>query len=288
MTTNNSLPSVGIGLPVYNNAKYLSRTLDSLLNQTYPNITVYLSDDCSDDGTDAICKSYAKKDDRIKYFRNEENLGANGNLEKVLSLASTDYFMFARGHEILSPDHIRDCVRILEEDKKVVLSFVTTQWIDETNKIISNKPIGYFDTRGFDVVTRCALVFWGRLECFYGLTRTEVMKSIRFSENIIANDLIMLLEMALIGSFAHVRSGVRYRRYHYSGETYRKRLQRYRTSAYRQLNTIDRFFPFARLPYHLYLSVMKSKVSASDKIKILLVVLFNAPLKYIVSRGKQL
>ena len=286
--TNNSLPSVGIGLPVYNNAKYLSKTLDSLLNQTYPNITVYLSDDCSDDGTHDICESYAKKDDRIKYFRNEENLGANGNLEKVLSLASTDYFMFARGHEILSPDHIRDCVRILEEDKKVVLSFVTTQWIDETNKIISNKPIGYFDTRGFDVVTRCALVFWGRLECFYGLTRTEVMKSIRFSENIIANDVIMLLEMALIGSFAHVRSGVRYRRYHYSGETYRKRLQRYRAGAYRQLKTIDRFFPFARLPYHLYLSVMKSKVSASDKIKILLVVLFNAPLKYIVSRGKQL
>lgn len=286
--TNNSLPSVGIGLPVYNNAKYLSKTLDSILNQTYPNITVYLSDDCSDDGTDDICESYAEKDDRIKYFRNEENLGANGNLEKVLSLATTDYFMFARGHEILSPDHIRDCVRILEEDKNVVLSFVTTQWIDETNKIISNKPIGYFDTRGFDVVTRCALVFWGRLECFYGLTRTEVMKSIRFSENIIANDLIMLLEMALTGSFAHVRSGVRYRRYHYSGETYRKRLQRYRTGAYRQLKTIDRLFPFARLPYHLCLSVMKSKVSTSDKIKILLVVLFNAPLKYIVSRGKQL
>ena len=286
--TNNSLPSVGIGLPVYNNAKYLSKTLDSILNQTYPNISVYLSDDCSDDGTDDICESYAEKDDRIKYFRNEENLGANGNLEKVLSLATTDYFMFARGHEILSPDHIRDCVRILEEDKNVVLSFVTTQWIDETNKIISNKPIGYFDTRGFDVVTRCALVFWGRLECFYGLTRTEVMKSIRFSENIIANDLIMLLEMALTGSFAHVRSGVRYRRYHYSGETYRKRLQRYRTGAYRQLKTIDRLFPFARLPYHLCLSVMKSKVSTSDKIKILLVVLFNAPLKYIVSRGKQL
>ena len=286
--TNNSLPSVGIGLPVYNNAKYLSGTLDSLLNQSYPNITVYLSDDCSDDGTDDICESYAEKDDRIKYFRNEENLGANGNLEKVLSLASTDYFMFARGHEILSPDHISDCVRILEEDEKVVLSFVTTQWIDETNKIISNKPIGYFDTRGFDVVTRCALVFWGRLECFYGLTRTEVMKSIRFSENIIANDVIMLLEMALIGSFAHVRSGVRYRRYHYSGETYRKRLQRYRTGAYRQLKTMDRFFPFARLPYHLCLSVMKSNVSASDKIKILLVALFNAPLKYIVSRGKQL
>lgn len=286
--TDNNLPSVGIGLPVYNNAKYLSRTLDSLLNQTYPNITVYLSDDCSVDGTDTICESYAEKDNRIKYSRNEKNLRANGNHEKVLTLASTDYFMFARGHEILSPDLISDCVRILEEDKKVVLSFATTQWIDEEDKIISNKPIGYFDTRGFDVVTRCALVFWGRLECFYGVTRTEVMKSIRFSEDIIANDVIMLLEMALIGSFAYVSSGVRYRRYHYTGETYSKRLQRYRTGTYRQLKAIDRFFPFARLPYHLCLSVIKSKVPISDKIKILLVILFNAPLKYIVSRGKQL
>lgn len=286
--TPNALPSVGIGLPVYNNAKHLSKTLDSLLNQTYRNITVYLSDDCSDDGTGDICQRYAGKDNRIRFSRNERNMGANANHAKVLSLATTEYFMFARGHEVLSSNHIADCVRILEADETVVLAFATTQWIDDDDTVVVKKPIGYFDTRGFDVVTRCALVLWGNYECFYGLTRTKAMKSIRALEEIMASGVITLLEMALRGSFAHIRSSIRYRRYHYSSETYHQRIQRYKASTYRHLGAIDRILPFARLPYHLFLSVLKSNVSKGDKIRILLVVLFNAPLRYLVSRGKQL
>lgn len=284
----NDLPSVGIGLPVYNNAKHISKTLDSLVNQSYTNIVIYLSDDCSDDGTDDICQRYAERDNRIKYSKNERNIGANANNRKVIALASTDYFMFARGHEILSPNHIADCVRILEEDETVVLAFVTTKWIDNDDNIIPNKPVGYYDTRGFDVVTRCVLAFWGNYDCYYGLSRTNVMKSIRGNEEIIGSDILSLFEKALLGSFAHVTSCVRYRRYRYSGETYHKRIQRYKTSTYKQLKAIDHIFPLARLPYHLCLSAIRSKVSLADKIKILFVVLFNAPLRYIVSRGKQL
>lgn len=284
----NTLPSVGIGLPVYNNAKHISKILDSLLNQSYINIVIYLSDDCSDDGTDEICRSYAERDNRIRYSRNERNLGGTANHAKVLSLATTEYFMYSRGHETLSPNHIADCVRILEEDETVVLAFATTQWIDDDDNIIPNKPIGYFDTRGFDVVTRCALALWGNYDCFYGLSRTDVMKSIRGNEEIMAGDILSLFEKALLGSFAHVCSSVRYRRYNYSGETYQKRIQRYKTGTYKQLRAIDHIFPLARLPFHLLSSAIRSKVSLADKIKILFVVLFNAPLRYIVSRGKGL
>jgi len=284
----NDLPSIGIGLPVYNNCKYLSKTLDSLLSQTYPNITIYLSDDCSDDGTDEICQLYAKRDNRVKYSRNERNIGANANNAKVLSLATTEYFMFARGHEILSPNHIADCVRVLEEDEGAVLAFATTQWIDDDDNIIANKPIGYFDTRGFDVVTRCALVLWGNHDCYYGLSRTGVMKSIRGNEEIVGGDLLALFEKALLGSFAHVSSSIRYRRYRYRGETYHERIERYKRSTYKHLKTIDHIFPLVRLPYHIFLSVIRSKASLADKIKILFVILLNAPLRYIVSRGKQL
>lgn len=286
--TENTLPSVGIGLPVYNNANHLSKTLDSLLKQSYENITIYLSDDCSDDNTDEICRSYAERDNRIKYSRNERNIGANANSAKVLSLATTEYFMFSRGHEILSPNHIAGCVRILEEDKTVALAFATTKWIDNDDNIIPNKPIGYFDTRGFDVVTRCALVLWGNHDCFYGLSRTELMKSIRGSEELMGGDILSIFEKALLGSFAHVSSSVRYRRYNYSGETYHKRIQRYKTDTYKQLKPIDHIFPLARLPFHIFLSAIRSKVSLADKIRILFVVLFNAPLRYIVSRGKGL
>lgn len=286
--TNNRLPSVGIGLPVYNNARHVSKTLDSLLNQSYTNIVIYLSDDCSDDGTGEICQSYAERDNRIEYCRNERNIGANANNAKVLSLATTDYFMFARGHEILSPNLVEDCIRILENDERLVLAFAATKWIDNDDNIIPNRPVGYYDTRGFDVVTRCALALWGNYDCYYGLSRTDVMKSIRGNEEIIGSDILSLFEKALLGSFAHACSSVRYRRYRYSGETYQKRIQRYKRSTYKQLKGIDHIFPLARLPFHLFFSVIRSKVSLADKIKILLVVLFNAPLRYIVSRGRQL
>lgn len=285
---NKSLSSVGIGLPVYNNAKHLTKTLDSLLNQSYENITIYLSDDCSDDGTDQICRAYAEREPRIKYSRNKRNIGAIGNHAKVLSLASTEYFMFARGHEILSPDLVKNCVEILEEDEEVVLAFATPKWIDDEDKVISGKSISYFDTRGSDVVKRCALVFWGSFECFYGLTRTKVMKSIRALEQIISSDYITLLEMALRGSFAHVSNSTRYRRYHYENETFRKRIHRYKTGTFRQLKAIDHIFPFARLPYHLFLSAIRADITFRDKLIVLSVILFNAPLRYIVSRGKQL
>lgn len=284
----NTQPSVGIGLPVYNNAKYLPKLLDSIVNQSYPHITVYLSDDCSSDGSAEICRDYAARDNRIEYSRNKENIGANLNNRKVLASASTEYFMFSRGHEILSLNLVEECLHTLEENQESVLAFATTKWIDEEDNLIPNKSIGYFDTRGFDVVTRCALVFWGNWDLYYGLSRTSVLRSIRANEEIIGNDVISLLEKALLGSFAHASSAVRYRRYLYSGETYEKRMQRYKTGTHKNLKGIDRIFPLARLPYHLLRSVLKSKLRPADKLKILFVILSNAPLRYIVSKGKQL
>ena len=280
-------PSVGIGLPVYNNEKYLSTLLDSLLNQTYKNIIIYISDNCSDDGTELICARYAEKDIRIKYHRNTKNIGANANSRKVLSMATTKYFMFSRGHEILSENLVEECVKILEKEDDVVLAFCTTKWIDDDNNVIENKPIGYFDTRGFDVVTRCALVFWGNWDCHYGLSKTSVLKSIRTTASLIGNDTLSLLEKALVGSFAHASSGTRFRRYLYRGETYKKRMERYRITTYNDLKFIDRYFPLARLPYHLFLSIIRSKATFSEKILILLVTLFNAPIRYAISKGKE-
>lgn len=286
--TNQDSPTVGIGLPVYNNSKHLSKTLDSLINQTYSNIFIYLSDDCSNDGTDAICELYAEKDKRIQYSRNEINVGPYENHKKVLSLSTTDYFMFSRGHEILSLNLIEECVRVMEEDRSLAFAFARTVWIDEKDNIIPNKPIGYIDTRGFDVVTRCALGLWNNPNCFYGLARSEAIKSIRIFVQSMGSDQIMLFEMALIGAFAHVPSTTRYRRYIYSEETFRKRVEKYKTITFKKLNIIERIWPYARTPFELILSLKKSNISIKNKILILFVILFNSPLRYLVSVGKQL
>ena len=281
-----TLPSVGIGLPVYNNARYIASALDSILAQRYTNITVYLSDDGSNDGTAEICLDYAKKDQRIQFSSNETNLGAIGNHRKVLELANTDFFMFARGHEILPENLVKDGIAVLESDPEIVLAFETTRWIDENDNILKDKHLCYFDTRGCDVVSRCALVYWGKYEYFYGLTRTQTMKKIRALEEVIGHDLIMLLEMALIGSFAHINTGIRLRRYTYANETYSDRMMRYRRTTLKKNSFIDRIFPLARLPLFLFGSILSSEVAFRDKILIAIITLFSAPIKYIISRGK--
>ena len=280
--------TVGIGLPVYNNERHLRRTLDSILAQSHSNIRLYLVDDNSTDGSADICKEYARRDNRIIFDHNESNLGEIGNYRKVLDMADTEFFMFARGHEILPPTLLSDCLGILLTDPDVALAFTRTEWIDEDDNPITSKHLPYSDTRDCDVVSRCSQVFWGKYEYFYGVTRTSTMKSIRALEAFVGTDLLMLFEMALVGSFAHSNSGIRYRRYYYNNESYKERIKRYQRILFDKLPLLDRFFPFARLPIALIQAAASSSHPLSTRLLLILVICFNAPVKYLSARGKTL
>ena len=82
-------PLVTIGLPVYNSETYLRQSLDSLLAQTHSDFVLIISDNASTDGTADICRSYAKKDSRIRYYRNTENIGLPRNFNRIAKLTMT-------------------------------------------------------------------------------------------------------------------------------------------------------------------------------------------------------
>jgi glycosyltransferase involved in cell wall biosynthesis len=75
-------PKISIGLPVRNGEEYLEESIDSILAQTFTDFELIISDNASTDRTEAICRAYAAKDRRIRYYRNPVNIGgANyGNL----------------------------------------------------------------------------------------------------------------------------------------------------------------------------------------------------------------
>jgi glycosyltransferase involved in cell wall biosynthesis len=110
------LPLVSIGLPVFNEEKTITRALDALLAQTYPNFEIIISDNCSIDKTAQICKVYAKKDNRIKLNINEENLGINTNFRLVHQNASGKYFMWAGADDYWEPEFLKTLVNELESD----------------------------------------------------------------------------------------------------------------------------------------------------------------------------
>ena len=69
-------PKVSIGMPVYNGAPFIREAIESLLSQTFTDFELVISDNASTDRTEAICREYAEKNQRIRYVRQSENRGA--------------------------------------------------------------------------------------------------------------------------------------------------------------------------------------------------------------------
>ena len=83
-------PTVSIRLPVHNGEPYLRRAVDSLLAQDYVDFELVICDNASTDNTAEICQSYARGDKRIRYYRNEINIGVNPNRDRVFELAGAN------------------------------------------------------------------------------------------------------------------------------------------------------------------------------------------------------
>ena len=69
------VPVVSIGMPVRNGQKYIREAIDSLLAQTFEDLELVICDNCSTDATEEICREYMRQDSRVRYFRNERDLG---------------------------------------------------------------------------------------------------------------------------------------------------------------------------------------------------------------------
>src|SRR6516225_12243640 len=101
-----SIPLVSIGLFVYNGERFLEEALRSILNQTFTDFELIISDNASTDRTGEIAEAYAKRDDRIRYYRNEKNMGAGWNMRRVYGLAIGKYFKQAAADDILEPEFL--------------------------------------------------------------------------------------------------------------------------------------------------------------------------------------
>ena len=102
--------AVSIGLPTYNRKGALKEAIDSALRQSHRNIELIISDDCSSDGTQELCEEYARSDSRVKYVRQDPNLGLAGNFNYVLNTATSDYFMWLSDDDWMDEDYVEKCL----------------------------------------------------------------------------------------------------------------------------------------------------------------------------------
>ena len=84
----NSTPLVSIGPFVYNGERFIEDALNSILNQTFTDFELIISDNASTDRTSEIAEAYAKRDTRIRYYRSEKSMDAGWNARRVYELAT--------------------------------------------------------------------------------------------------------------------------------------------------------------------------------------------------------
>ena len=112
-------PRLTIGVPAYNSARTIRRTLDTLLGQTYRDFRIVVSDDVSKDDTAAICDEYARRDARVSVVRQPKNLNY-GNFRFLLQQARTPLFMFAPSDDWWHPDYAKRMIEALDAEPRAV------------------------------------------------------------------------------------------------------------------------------------------------------------------------
>jgi glycosyltransferase involved in cell wall biosynthesis len=99
-------PRASIGMPVFNGEKYLAQSIESMLAQTFEDFELIISDNGSQDETEAICRRYASRDRRIRYLRHEVNRGAAWNHNFVFATSSGEYFKWQPHDDVCEPTFV--------------------------------------------------------------------------------------------------------------------------------------------------------------------------------------
>jgi glycosyltransferase involved in cell wall biosynthesis len=129
-------PLVSIVLPTYNGSKYLAKSIESCLNQTYSNIELIIVDDCSKDSTPDIVKSYLTKDGRIQYIRNEKNKKLPLSLNLGFEIARGEFFTWTSDDNYYAPGAIKQMVNTLHANPEKGLVYCNYTTIDDNGKEI--------------------------------------------------------------------------------------------------------------------------------------------------------
>jgi glycosyltransferase involved in cell wall biosynthesis len=201
---------VSIGLPVYNGENFLKYALDSLLSQTFRDFEIIISDNASTDNTPKICQEYVLKDKRIRYIRQNNNMGALWNFNFVLKQSNKEYFIWVSSDDKLHPEFLEKNIDILEKNKNVVCSIGDVIYSDvinyefklnnDTKKIFRQKYVK--STYGtYESKVRTYLKFF-QASMIYGLYRRDkLQKSITINKIFLAFDLSIILNVLKYGDF---------------------------------------------------------------------------------------
>ncbi len=195
--TDKSLPLVSVGLPTLNGASSLTTALKSVLQQTYPNIQLIISDNASTDETQSICEKFSKDDQRVTYIRQKANLGAANNFAEVLRCSTGEFFMWLGDDDWIDASYISECVSILINNSEYSLVSGKAQYFVNGNFKYQGNTINLEQ----EDAGKRLLSYYSKVSdngIFYGVMRREQISQIPM-KNTMGGDWLMIATISFLG-----------------------------------------------------------------------------------------
>lgn len=129
------MAKISVCIPSYNYGRFIRQAIQSVLNQTYQDFELIIVDNCSTDNTEEVVKSFLNIDKRIKFVRNETNIGFVKNLNKCLSLASGECISILHADDMYLPNMLEKEVAVLDSNPEVGLVYSSVKIISEEGTV---------------------------------------------------------------------------------------------------------------------------------------------------------
>lgn len=268
--SNQHSPQVSIGLPVYNGESFLEEAIESVLNQTYENIELVISDNASTDSTEQICRAYAEKDARVKYFRSETNYGASWNYNRTFELSRGKYFRWHAADDVLAPELVEKSVELLEARPEVVLVFSWVLDIDGNGQELELKKSGLGSSlptpsQRFKGLSTVRPAF--NCEEVFGMAKRDVLAKTQLIAPYSDSDRTLLAELGMFGPFAEIPEPLFLHRLHKEGSVVVNPDRQSRTAWFDTSKRGKLVFPNWRQLKEMLVVITRAPIGLSERLK---------------------
>jgi glycosyltransferase involved in cell wall biosynthesis len=200
-------------MPAYNAARHIRAAIRSILAQSVTELELIIYDNASTDDTEALCREAAAGDPRVRYFRNERNLGAAENYNLTLRAARGRYFKWSSSNDLCHPDFLRACIAALESDADVVIAYPRTRlFIDDPE--VGESYADHLGLESDDPGVRFIRFVdgVGLNNIMNGVCRTDVLRQVPPIRAHVGSDQVTFAAMTLRGKVVEVPEEYFYRR----------------------------------------------------------------------------
>lgn len=271
-------PRVTIGIPIYHGEAFLEETLKCLLDQTFKDYEIVITDNDPGGEAEQLAGEYSEKHNFIHYIKHGTNSGALHNWNSIIPHAKGEYFIYMGAHDLLSETALEKMVDVLDRYPSVVLAFAPTRFITSEGAPF-DRNIGVLDTTDSPTVRRFIQVIWGNQEPLYGMMRLDCMLRTNLQKEIVGSGAVWLAEMSLFGEFKVCTEIVRYRRSNRIEQKREEQLRRYHLTLFSKKRV--RILPHWRIPIHYFLACFLAKMPLATRVRLMCSAFISAVLRHL-------